>query len=103
MSSTHEAPLEIQIDCRVGGLESRFTTKFSKDLYSRKSTVRSTSFANDLLVYFEIFTAFIRIYVAVIAVILFLGIRGDTSPMSDTSPSKVKPSVRTRFISGLDV
>ena len=103
MSSTHEAPLERQIDCRVGGQGSRFATKFSKDLYSRKSIVRSTSFANDLLVYLEIFTAFIRIYVAVIAVILSLGIRGDTSPMSDTSPLKTKPSIRTRFISGLDV
>ena len=49
----------------------------------------------------EIFTAFIRIYVAVIAVILSLGIRGYGS--GDTSPSKTKPSVRTRFISGLDV
>ena len=46
-------------------------------------------------------------YVAVIAVILSPEIKRDgqrdTSAERDTSPSKVKPSVRTRFISCLDV
>ena len=79
MSSTHEAPLEIQIDCRVGGQGSRFATKFSKELYSRKSIVRSTFFANDLLVYWEIFTAFIRVYDTIIEVILSSEIRDDRS------------------------
>jgi hypothetical protein len=63
--------------CKVGGQGSRLAPKFSKDLYSRKSIVRSTSFTNDLLVYWKIFTAFIRVYDAIIAVILSPEIRGD--------------------------
>ena len=87
----------------VAGLEDRkvgFLQSFQMT-YTPKSIFKSVSFANDLLVCLEIFPAFIRVYVAVIAVILSLGIRGDGS--GDTSPSKTKPSVLIRFIYGLDL
>ena len=108
MSSTQEAPLQIQLGCRVGEQGNRFDPKISSlDLNSRKSIVRSVSFANDLLIYLEIFPAFIRVYVAVIAVILSPEIRGDrsgdTSPTGDTSQPKTKPSVLIQFTTGLDV
>ena len=56
--------------------------------------MRSSSLAEDLLVYLEIFPAFIRVYVAVIAVILSPEIKRDgkrdTSAERDTSfPSTV--------------
>ena len=35
LSSTHEAPLQIQLSCMVGGQGSRLSTKFSNDLYSK--------------------------------------------------------------------
>ncbi len=94
----------------VAGLEDRevgFLQSFQMT-YTPKSIFKSVSFANDLLVCLEIFPAFIRVYVAVIAVILSPEIRGersgDTSLKGDTSfPSSVQCPVSWFLLSSVFV